>query len=340
MSKNYNKLIRYTFFKVSLIPLSLLIISSLVFILLRVAPGDPVDAILGSGADDIAREALRTRLGLNESIISQYFNYLEKLIHFDLGKSLSNQEPVINIISNSLPASLELGFVSIIIAILIGFPIGYWGLKNKNKKSDYISRIFGISTYAIPPFWGAMMAQLIFSVILRIFPIGGRFPIYQQSTNITGFIILDSILKNNFLALQGAIYHIALPSLTLGFLLSGIFSRSFRLNLEKSYSSQYVDAAICRGIDNRNILLNYAIPNALLPILTISGVTLASLAGGALLIEVTFSWPGIALRLQEAITQRDYNLVQGIVLVTSFLIVSLNLLIDILIAFFDPRIEY
>ena len=340
MSKNYTKIIKYTFLKVSLIPLSLLIISTLVFILLRVAPGDPVDAILGSGADDIAREALRTRLGLNESIISQYYNYIEKLIHFDLGKSLSNQEPVINIIRNSLPASLELGFVSIIIAILIGLPIGYWGLNHKNKNSDYISRIFGISTYAIPPFWGAMMAQLIFSVILRIFPIGGRFPIYQQSTNITGFIILDSILKNNFLALQGAIYHIALPSLTLGFLLSGIFSRSFRLNLEKSYSSQYVDAAICRGIDNRNILLNYAIPNALLPILTISGVTLASLAGGALLIEVTFSWPGIALRLQEAITQRDYNLVQGIVLVTSFLIVSLNLLIDILIAFFDPRIEY
>ena len=340
MSKNYTKIIKYTFLKVSLIPLSLLIISTLVFILLRVAPGDPVDAILGSGADDIAREALRTRLGLNESIISQYYNYIEKLIHFDLGKSLSNQEPVIYIIRNSLPASLELGFISIIIAISIGLPIGYWGLNNKNKKSDYISRILGISTYAIPPFWGAMMAQLIFSVILRIFPIGGRFPIYQQSTNITGFIILDSILKNNFLALQGAIYHIALPSLTLGFLLSGIFSRSFRLNLEKSYSSQYVDAAICRGIDNRNILINYAIPNALLPILTISGVTLASLAGGALLIEVTFSWPGIALRLQEAITQRDYNLVQGIVLVTSFLIVSLNLLIDILIAFLDPRIEY
>ena len=340
MSKNYNNLIKYTFLKISLIPLSLLIISTLVFILLRVAPGDPVDAILGSGVDDIAREALRTRLGLNESIISQYFNYLEKLIHFDLGRSLSNQEPVINIIRNSLPASLELEFISIIIAILIGLPVGYWGLKNKNKRSDYISRILGISTYAIPPFWGAMMAQLIFSVILRIFPIGGRFPIYQQSTEITGFILLDSIIKNNFIELQGSLYHIALPSLTLGFLLSGIFSRSFRLNLEKSYSSQYVNAAICRGIDNRNILLNYALPNALLPILTISGVTLASLAGGALLIEVTFSWPGIALRLQEAITQRDYNLVQGIVLVTSFLIVSLNLLIDVLIAFFDPRIEY
>ena len=110
--------------------------------------------------------------------------------------------------------------------------------------------------------------------------------------------------------------------------------------MEKSLQSDYVEAAICRGINDRNILLKYALPNALLPILTISGVTLASLAGGALLIEVTFSWPGIALRLQEAIFQRDYNLVQGIVIVTSFLIVSLNLIIDILIALFDPRIKY
>tara|TARA_Y100001933_G_scaffold161679_1_gene159868 strand:+ start:22 stop:1044 length:1023 start_codon:yes stop_codon:yes gene_type:complete len=340
MSKNYNKLFRYTFLKLSLIPFSLLIISTLVFILLRVAPGDPIDAMLGTGADEAAREILRSNLGLNEPIIIQYLSYLEKLIQLDLGKSLSTQEPVINIIQNSLPASLELGFISIIIAILIGFPIGFWGLKNKNKKSDFLSRIFGISTYAIPPFWGAMMAQLIFSVILRIFPIGGRFPIYLQPPKITGFMIVDSILQNDHFALQGALYHIALPSLTLGFLLSGIFSRSFRLNLEKSYNSEYVDAAICRGINNKNILINYALPNALLPILTISGVTLASLAGGALLIEVTFSWPGIALRLQEAISQRDYNLVQGIVMVTSFLIVSLNLLIDILIAFFDPRIEY
>ena len=340
MSKNYTKLIKYTFFKVFLIPLNLLIISSLIFILLRLAPGDPVDAILGSGADETARELLRSKLGLNDSIFSQYFNYLKNLIHFDLGQSLSNQEPVISIIQNSLPATLELGFISIIIAIFIGFPIGFWGLKNKNKKSDYFSRIFGISTYAIPPFWGAMMAQLIFSVSLRLFPIGGRFPVYQQPAKVTGFIIFDSIFKNDFLALQGALYHIALPSLTLGFLLSGIFSRSFRLNLEKSYNSQYVEAAICRGIDNKNILIRYALPNALLPILTISGVTLASLAGGALLIEVTFSWPGIALRLQEAINQRDYNLVQGIVIVTSFLIVSINLFIDILISFFDPRIEY
>tara|TARA_Y100000589_G_scaffold311861_1_gene331604 strand:- start:1263 stop:2285 length:1023 start_codon:yes stop_codon:yes gene_type:complete len=340
MNRNLNKTIKYSLIKIFLMPINLWIIASLVFLLLRVAPGDPVDAILGSGATSEAREILRNNLGLNESIFIQYFDFIKNLMHFNFGNSLSNQQPVIEIIQTSLPASIELGIISFIVAICIGFPIGYLGLENKEKKLDGFSRIFGISSYAIPPFWGAMMAQLLFSIIIRIFPIGGRFPIFEVPPSVTGFIIFDSILKNNFSALVGSLYHIALPALTLGFLLSGIFSRSFRLNLERSYQSDYVEAAICRGINNRNILLNYALPNSLLPILTISGVTIASLAGGALLIEVTFSWPGIALRLQEAIFQRDYNLVQGIVIVTSFLIVSLNLLVDILIALIDPRIKY
>ena len=342
MRSNIKKVFNYTLIKISLIPLNLWIISSLIFFLLRIAPGDPIDAILGSGADQEARELLRVKLGLNQTIQIQYINYLKNLINLNLGDSLSNQEPVIQIIRNALPATIELGLFSILIAIFIGFPIGYLGLKNKNKnkKYDYISRLIGISSYAIPPFWGAMMMQLIFSVILRIFPIGGRFPIYEDPHTITGFFILDSILNNDLNAFQNAIYHLALPSLTLGFLLSGIFSRSFRLNLEKAYKSDYIDAAICRGINDKNILLNYAFPNAFIPILTITGFAIASLAGGALLIEVTFSWPGIALKLQEAILQRDYNLVQGIVIITSIIIISINLLIDILIAFFDPRIQY
>ena len=200
--------------------------------------------------------------------------------------------------------------------------------------------MIGISTYAIPPFWGAMLAQLIFSVYFRIFPIGGRFPIFNQQPQITGFLVLDSILDKNIFALQDCLYHLALPSLTLGFLLSGIFSRSLRTNLEKSIKSDFVNAALCRGITRRKIIFNHALPNALLPIVTISGLTIASLAGGALLFEVTFSWPGIALRLHEAISQRDYTLVQGIVIITSLLIVTLNLFVDILIALLDPRIEY
>ena len=340
MSRDLNKLLNYSLFKLSLIPLMLWIISTLVFILLRIAPGDPVDAILGSGANEVSRELLRNKLGLNESLLSQYLNYINNILHLNFGESLSTQESVLSIILKSLPASLELGIFSIFISILIGFPLGYLGLRNKGKKGDYISRIIGISSYAIPPFWGAMLAQLIFSVYFRIFPIGGRFPIFNQQPQVTGFLVLDSILDNNIVALRDSLYHLALPSLTLGFLLCGIFSRSLRTNLDKSIKSDYVNAAICRGITRKRIIFNHALPNALLPIVTISGLTIASLAGGALLFEVTFSWPGIALRLHEAISQRDYNLVQGIVIITSLLIVSLNLLVDILIALLDPRIEY
>ena len=340
MSRNLNKILNYSLLKLSFIPLMLWIISTLVFILLRIAPGDPVDAILGSGADETSRSILRQQLGLNESLLDQYLKYIKDILHFNFGESLSTQEPVLKIISLSLPASIELGIFSILVAIIIGFPLGFLGLRYKGKKGDYFSRVIGISTYAIPPFWGAMLAQLIFSVYLRLFPIGGRFSIFNQQPKITGFLVLDSLLDGNISALQDSLYHLTLPSLTLGFLLSGIFSRSLRTNLDKSIKSDYVNAAICRGITKRKIIFNHALPNALLPIVTISGLTIASLAGGALLFEVTFSWPGIALRLHEAISQRDYTLVQGIVIITSLLIVSLNLFVDILIALLDPRIEY
>ena len=340
MSRDLKKLLNYFLLKLSLIPLMLWIISTLVFILLRIAPGDPVDAILGSGANEASRALLRYKLGLNESLFSQYLNYINDILHLNFGESLSTQEPVLNIILKSLPASLELGIFSIFFAILIGFPLGFLGLRNKGKKGDYIARIIGISSYAIPPFWGAMLAQLIFSVYFRIFPIGGRFPIIHNQPQITGFLVLDSLLDNNLIFFRDSLYHLLLPSLTLGFLLSGIFSRSLRINLDKTIKSDYVSAAYCRGITRRKILLNHALPNALLPIVTISGLTIASLAGGALLFEVTFSWPGIALRLNEAISQRDYTVVQGIVIVTSLLIVSLNLFVDMFIALLDPRIEY
>ena len=340
MSRDLKKLLNYFLLKISLIPLMLWIISTLVFILLRIAPGDPVDAILGSGANEASRALLRFKLGLNESLLSQYLNYINDILHLNFGESLSTQEPVLNIILKSLPASLELGIFSIFFAILIGFPLGFLGLRNKGKKGDYIARIIGISSYAIPPFWGAMLAQLIFSVYFRVFPIGGRFPIIHDQPQITGFLVLDSLLDNNLIFFRDSLYHLILPSLTLGFLLSGIFSRSLRINLDKTIKSDYVNAAFCRGITRRKIFLNHALPNALLPIVTISGLTIASLAGGALLFEVTFSWPGIALRLNEAISQRDYTVVQGIVIVTSLLIVSLNLFVDIFIALLDPRIEY
>ena len=150
MSREINKLLNYSFLKITLIPLMLWIISTLVFILLRVAPGDPVDAILGTGADELSREILRNKMGLNESLLTQYLIYIKNILHLNLGVSLSTQEPVLKIILKSLPASLELGFFSVLSAIIIGFPLGFLGLMNKGKKGDYIVRIIGIASYAIP----------------------------------------------------------------------------------------------------------------------------------------------------------------------------------------------
>ena len=335
------ELFKYIFSRLALLPIMLWMISTLVFILLRVAPGDPVDAILGNRANEFARASLRIKLGLDKPLINQYFEYLNHLIHGNLGISLNTQQPVKIIIAKALPASIELALFAILIASLVGYLIGFLGAVKSEGRIDLWGRIFGIGTYAIPPFWAAMLIQIIFAVLLGWLPIGGRLPPgMSYPPSITGFLLIDGILYNNYELIISAFKHLILPSLTLGILLSGIFSRSLRLNLEEILKKDYIEAAKSRGINNSRILIKHALPNTLLPILTITGLTVSSLIGGALLIEITFSWPGIALGLQEAINQRDYPVVQGIVVVVSTIVVMISVGIDIAIAFIDPRVSY
>ena len=335
------ELFKYIFSRLALFPIMLWIISSLVFILLRIAPGDPVDAILGTRANEFARESLRIKLGLDKPLIHQYFEYLNNLIHGNLGISLNTQEPVKAIISNSLPASIELAIFAILIASFIGFSIGFLGAIKPESKIDFFGRIFGIGTYALPPFWAAMLIQIIFAVLLGWLPVGGRLPPGMSiPPSVTGFLVLDSILNRNIEMIFSSLKHLILPSVTLGILLSGIFTRSLRLNLGEILKKDYIEAAKSRGIRNSRILVKHALPNTFLPILTITGLTISSLIGGALLIEITFSWPGIALALQEAINQRDYTVVQGIVVTISSLVVMISLVTDIAIAYIDPRVSY
>ena len=186
-----------------------------------------------------------------------------------------------------------------------------------------------------------MLIQIIFAVLLGWLPIGGRLPPGMSPPPfVTGFLLLDSILNKNIEMFFSSFKHLILPSVTLGILLSGIFSRSLRLNLEEILKKDYIEAAKSRGINDYRIFIKHALPNTLLPILTITGLTISSLIGGALLIEITFSWPGIALGLQEAINQRDYPVVQGIVIIISSLVVMISVGIDIAIAYIDPRVSY
>jgi peptide/nickel transport system permease protein len=333
-------LLSYLAGRLALVPLMLWLIASLVFLLLRVAPGDPIDALLGTRAPREAREALRHQLGLDQPLLAQYSHYLSDLLHGQLGQSLSNQKPVSAVIGSSLPASLELGLVALLIAAVIGLAVGFSGIARPEGKVDLAARLYGIGTYALPPFWAAMVVQLVFAVWLGWLPVGGRFPATLDPPVGSGFYLLDSLLAGDAARFQGALRHLVLPASTLGLLLSGVFANALRLNLRRALDSDYVEAARSRGLSESRVVLRHALPNALLPVLTITGITVASLIGGALLIEVTYSWPGIAFKLQEAIGQRDYPVVQGIVVVVAALVVAVSVLVDLLVALLDPRVSF
>jgi len=334
------ELIRYLGARMALVPLMLWLIASLVFLLLRVAPGDPIDALLGPRAPEAARIALRHQLGLDRPLLNQYGSFLGDLVQGNLGISQHSQEPVRAIIGASLPASVELGMAALVMAAVLGLAVGLSGIARPEGRLDLAGRLFGISTYALPPFWAAMVVQLVFAVGLGWLPVGGRFPPTLVEPQGSGFFLFDSLRAGNLQQLQGARRHLVLPASTLGLLLSGIFTNALRLNLRRALSSDYVEAARSRGLSETRVVLRHALPNALLPVLTITGITVASLIGGALLIEVTFSWPGIAARLQEAIAQRDYPLVQGIVVVVAALVVLVTVAVDLLVALLDPRIRF
>ena len=337
-------LLRYLAARLALAPVMVWLIASLVFLLLRVAPGDPIDALLGTRAPAAARAALRAKLGLDQPLWHQYGHFLSQLVHGELGQSLTNQEPVTAVIRQSLPASLELGVVALVLAAVVGLAVGFSGVARPEGKLDLAGRLYGIGTYALPPFWAAMVVQLVFAVWLGWLPVGGRFPPTLIPPAGSGFYLLESLRAGRgtgqWHQLLGTVRHLVLPAGTLGLLLSGIFANALRLNLRRALDSDYVEAARSRGLGEGRVILRHALPNALLPVLTITGITVASLIGGALLIEVTYSWPGIAFRLQEAIGQRDYPLVQGIVVVVAALVVMVTVAVDLVVALLDPRIRF
>jgi len=333
----------YIFARILLAPLMLWTIVTVVFLLLRATPGDPVDVVLGGrGAPDSVKEEYRQRLGLGDPLWLQYIRYLGDLLTFNLGNSLTSQgQNVWEIIQDHFPATLELATFSMAIALIVGVSFGAISASKPNTVFDVGGRLFGIITYAIPLFWFGMILQLIFAVQLRWFPPNGRFALSSPTPpDITGIYTLDSILNGNIEQLLISLYYLALPSLTLGFLISGIFERIVRVNLQQTLKADYVEAARARGISEIRILIAHALKNALIPVITVLGLTFASMLGGAVLTEVTFSWPGLGNRLYLAISERDYPTVQGIMVFFAAIVVMASILIDIINAYIDPRIRY
>ncbi len=342
MSNRGRSLLYYLLTRLMLAPLLLWAVSSLVFVLMRATPGDPVDAILGAKAPIEVKNALRLKLGLSGSWGEQYIKYMGDLLHGNLGESLtSSGAKVTEIISNFFPATAELAIYSMAIALVIGVSVGAIAAIKPNTGWDLFGRLFGIITYSLPLFWVGMLLQLLLSVQLGWFPIGTRFPATMTPpAMITGLFTIDSLLKGDIRLFLTSLHYLCLPALSLGIVLSGVFERIVRVNLQDTLKSDYVEAAIARGVNSQAVLFNHALKNALIPVITVMGLTFASLLGGAVLTEVTFSFPGLANRLFQALVARDYPVVQGVVIIFAVIVVIASVAIDIVNAWIDPRIRY
>jgi peptide/nickel transport system permease protein len=325
-----------------LAPLMLWTIVTIVFFLLKATPGDPADAFLGNRASDEVKDEFRKQNGLDQPVYVQYFRYLWQILQGDFGKSLtSSGKEVVKVIQENFPATLELAIGSMLVAFIVGILIGTLSASRPGTVADAGGRLFGIISYSLPIFWVGMLLQLLFAVQLHLFPLGGRFPAnLTPPATITGLYTIDSLLRFDLGSFFVAIHHLALPCLTLGVLLSGIFERIVRVNLKQSMKAEYVEAARARGIPERKILISHSLKNAMIPVITVLGLTTASLLGGAILTEVTFSWPGLANQLYEAISNRDYPTVQGIMTFFAGIVVIASILIDLINAWIDPRIKY
>lgn len=337
-----NALRYYVVTRLLLAPLMVLTITTVVFLLLRATPGDPIDALLGPRAPETAKDALRMQLGLDAPLPVQYLRYLGSLLTLDLGTSLASQgQTVWEIIGDHFPATVELTVCGMLVAATVGLNVGAIAASRPNSPLDAGGRLFGIITYAVPMYWFGMLLQLLFAVQLRWFPIGTRFPLSATPpSGPTGLYLLDSLLMGRLDLFVTTLHHLALPSMTLGILISGVFERIVRVNLKQTLRADYVEAARARGIPEVRIVVVHALKNALIPVITVLGLTFASLLGGAVLTEVTFSWPGLANRLYEAISQRDYPVVQGLMVFFAMIVAAMSIAIDILNAYIDPRIRY
>jgi peptide/nickel transport system permease protein len=330
----------YILGRLAFAPVFLFLLLTMLFILLRVAPGDPVAAALGDRVSAEQLDARREAAGLNDPVIVQYGRYIANVAQGDLGTPITDPRSVTQIVADLFPATFELTMFAMVVAVLVGILVGAVGARFRDGPFDVGGRLFGILIYAAPVFWLGILAQLLFANRWGLFPTGNRVSARISFDDPTGFYLLDGIITGNSQLFWNALEHLVLPGMTLGLVISGVFIRMVRVNMLQTLRADYVEAAHARGIVERRVLFRHAFRNALVPVVTIMGLQFALLLGGAILTETTFSWPGLGQALVEYINTRDYAAVQGIVTFFAILVVTVSLLIDIINGLVDPRVRY
>ena len=326
---------------------TVLLLVSLVFLIVRVLPGDPALLHFGKQVNPAALAEVKHALGLDVPIYVQYYNYLVGLFHGNLGVAFSNEQPVTPQILSAFPATLELAIGSMIVAVVVGVVLGVRSSRKYGSREDTIIRTFGVVIYSVPVFFLGLILIAVFAIGFHILPSGERistvvpaggtlFGVHIQ----TGLYTIDSLLAGNPGEFFDAVKHLILPCTALGLYISAVFLRITRSNMLEALGQEYVLAAKARGLKERTVLYSYGLRNGLLPVLTIMGLEFAGLLSGAILTETTFAWNGIGTYIVTAITDRDYIAIQGAVVFFGIIVAVVSLIVDILYAYLDPRVRY
>ncbi len=335
---------RYILTRLLLVIPMMWVLLTLVFVLLRVAPGDPVRAALGDKISPEALDARRATLGLDRPLIVQYLDYLGNVCRLDFGTTISNKRPVLEIIQQQGGATLTLTVGAFLFALLIGLPLGRIAGRRRDTALDAGIRILGVVSYAAPIFWVGLMLVLFVVKFVPGWPIDGiataETIFYVKPDEHTGIILLDATLQGDWVSVKDILQHHVLPCFTLGLLLSGVIIRLVRVNVIQAMKDDYVEAARARGIPERQVIRKHAFRNALVPVITVIGLQFALTLSGAILTEKTFNWPGLGNQLVQFLTARDYIAVQGLVTFFALAVVVVSVLVDILNALVDPRVRY
>jgi len=315
-------------------------VAIIVFVFIRLTPGDPVDIMMGQGGAISAGEIeqLRSEFHLDEPILTQLWYFLSDAVQGDLGYSYIKKKPVTILIAERLPATIELASGALIFALIVAFPIGIISAVRQNSMLDRLSMASAFLGISMPGFWLGIILILIFSVWLKWLPVQGRIAYDAGLETVTGFYLLDSLLTRNWTAFWSSFKHLLLPSITLGAAVAAIVARVLRSSMLEILRADYVQLARAKGAAEWRVVIKHALRNALIPTVTVVGLQVGVLLGGNMIIETVFGWPGLGRMVVEAIFNRDFPLVQGAVMVYAFTFVVANLIVDVLYTYLNPKI--
>lgn len=320
--------------------LVLAVLSVLIFTFMRAIPGDPVLTILGEAVTTAEQyDQLRQSLGLDLPFHQQYLNWISLVVQGDFGRSIVTQEPVLPLVFEKLKATIELALFAVLFGTVVGVTVGAVAAFNRNNVFDAMATVISLVGISIPVFWLGIILIIVFSVTLNLTPIGGMKSFDTIVAPITGFMLLDALLAGDWNAVRDLLRHLALPALTLGLAPAALIARTTRASMIEVINEDYVKAGLARGLSRARVLRRHILKNALIPVITVIGLEIGVYIGGSIVTETVFSWPGLGRQMMTAIYDNDYPVVQGAILIYAFMIVAINMIVDITYMLVDPRVK-